>query len=58
MNQLLLSVGENVRGSINGVQNSMNMMANTARLVLAMALPEPHSFGWLVCVSYASSCTG
>ena len=58
VNQVLQGVEDQIRGTINGVQSSMNMIFNTAKFILVIACSWPKTFGFLVCVSFAFICTG
>ena len=58
VNQVLQGVGDDIRGSINGVQHSMNMICDTIKLLLVISLPKPATFGYLVVASFAAICTG
>ncbi len=49
---------DDVRGVVYGVQNSVNMMMNTAKFVLVIWLPTPATFGHLIGVSFTAVCTG
>ena len=52
------SVEESMRGSLNGVQGSLNSAMDMVKFVLVIALPDPETFGWLILVSFASICCG
>ena len=56
--QVLQGVTDDVRGVVYGVQNSVNMMMNTAKFVLVIWLPTPATFGHLIGVSFTAVCTG
>ena len=58
VNQLLQEVDDQIRGSINGVQTSMNMIFDTAKFLLVIACPWPQTFGILVCISFSAICAG
>jgi len=58
VNQVLQGVTDDVRGVVYGVQNSVNMMMNTAKFVLVIWLPTPATFGHLIGVSFTAVCTG
>ena len=47
-----------MRGSLNGVQGSLNSAMDMVKFVLVIALPDPETFGWLILVSFASICCG
>ena len=58
VNQVLQTVDDEVRGTINGVQSSMNMLCNTCKLLLVIALPRPATFGFLIFASFSAICLG
>ncbi|EFX70364.1 putative ferroportin [Daphnia pulex] len=58
VNQVLQQVDDQIRGSINGVQSSMNMIFDTAKFLLVIACPWPQTFGILVCISFSAICAG
>ena len=59
VNQVLQNRVENeIRGTVNGVQSSMNMILDTMKYLLVIALPYPNTFGYLVCASFAAICVG
>lgn len=51
---MLQGVAEDVRGTVNGVQSSVNMVMDTAKFLLVIALPRPATFGYLVCFSFVA----
>ena len=58
VNQVLQEVDDQIRGTVNGVQSSMNMMFDTAKFLLVIACPWPTTYGILVCISFAAICAG
>ncbi|XP_046645830.1 solute carrier family 40 member 1-like [Daphnia pulicaria] len=58
VNQLLQEVDDQIRGTINGVQSSMNMIFDTAKFLLVIACPWPQTFGILVCISFSAVFSG
>lgn len=58
VNQVLQLVEDNIRGTINGVQSSMNMIFNTLKFLLVIACPWPQTFGILVCISFTAVSSG
>lgn len=52
VNQILQGVEDGVRGTVNGVQSSMNMIFDTCKFVLVIIFPLPQMFGFLVCISF------
>ena len=58
VNQVLQGVEDKIRGTINGVQNSINMIFNTAKFVLVIICPWPQTYGILVCISFTAICVG
>ena len=58
VNQLLQGVDDEIRGTINGVQSSINKIFGTAKYLLVIACPRPTTYGILVCISFAAICTG
>nr|CAH0102250.1 unnamed protein product [Daphnia galeata] len=58
VNQVLQQVNDQIRGTINGVQSSMNMIFDTAKFLLVIACPWPQTFGILVCISFSAICAG
>nr|CAH0102249.1 unnamed protein product [Daphnia galeata] len=58
VNQVLQQVDDQIRGTINGVQSSMNMIFDTAKFLLVIACPWPQTFGILVCISFSAICAG
>ncbi|XP_046459342.1 solute carrier family 40 member 1-like [Daphnia pulex] len=58
VNQVLQQVDDQIRGSINGVQSSMNMIFDTVKFLLVIACPWPQTFGILVCISFSAICAG
>ena len=57
-NQILQGVEDNVRGTINGVQSSLNMSFNVVKFGLVIILAQPESWGVLVFISCCAACTG
>ena len=51
-------VPEEHRGTIGGVQNSLNSAMDTIRLILVIVLPNQETFGWIILASFCSICTG
>ena len=58
VNQVLQTVDDEVRGTINGVQSSVNMLFDTTKLLLVIALPRPATFGYLIFASFSFICIG
>ncbi len=59
INQILQEeVDPSVRGSVNGVQESLNNALDLLKCVLVIALPTPEQFGLLVVLSFISISTG
>lgn len=58
VNQVLQQVDDQIRGTINGVQSSMNMIFDTAKFLLVIACPWPQTFGILICISFTAICAG
>ena len=58
VNQVLQEVDDQIRGTVNGVQSSMNMIFDTAKFLLVIACPWPTTYGILVCISFAAICAG
>jgi len=57
VNQILQGVDDNVRGTINGVQSSLNMCFNVVKFGLVIILSQPETWGILVWISFcATSC--
>ena len=55
MNQLLQEkVGEDVRGVINGVQDSINNAFDLTKCLLVIFFPTDETFGILIFASFAS----
>ncbi|KAI3385027.1 hypothetical protein SNEBB_005677 [Seison nebaliae] len=52
INQLLqIRILPEIRGTVNGVQHSLNTAFNLIRFILVLILPKPKSFGHLVIIS-------
>jgi len=58
VNQILQGVEDEIRGTINGVQISMNMLFDTCKFVLVIILPLPETFGILICISFIAVFSG
>ena len=59
VNQLLQEkVEEEVRGVVNGVQESLNNTLDLAKCILVIMLPAEETFGLLVIASFTSVCLG
>lgn len=58
VNQSLQQVEDEIRGTINGVQSSINMIFDTAKFLMVIACPWPETFGILVCASFLAICCG
>ena len=58
VNQVLQEVDDQIRGTIKGVQSSINMMFDTLKFLIVIACPWPETFGILVCISFAFICAG
>ena len=58
VNQVLQEVDDQIRGTINGVQSSMNMIFDTTKFLMVIACPWPQTFGILVCISFGAICAG
>ena len=46
------NVAEKERGVVGGVQNSLNMLLDMLKFVAVILLPDIHTFGYLVIMSY------
>jgi hypothetical protein len=52
-NQILQEgVEESHRGVINGVQNSLNQLANLLKFFLVIVFPSPQAFGYLIFLTW------
>lgn len=58
VNQVLQEIDGTIRGTINGVQSSMNMIFDTTKFLLVIACPWPQTYGILVCISFSAICAG
>ena len=46
------------RGTVNGVQSSLNMIMDMIKFILVIAVPAPRHFGFLIIVSFLFVCGG
>jgi len=51
-------VTESKRGVVGGVQSSLNSTFDLVRFILVLFLPDPHTFGILIIISFSSICLG
>jgi len=58
VNQILQGVEDGIRGTVNGVQISMNMIFDTCKFLLVIIFPLPETFGILICISYIAIFSG
>jgi len=58
VNQILQGVEDEIRGTVNGVQSSMNMIFDTCKFVLVIIFPLPETFGILICISFVAVFSG
>lgn len=57
-NQILQGVEDNVRGTINGIQSSLNMSFNVVKFGLVIIFSQPESWGILVFISCFGTSSG